>query len=121
MKAMGILLLLSLALFCFSAHLPGVDRDCQQVLGKRISPALPRYRRVHVSCRPDTSVSRVACKDKDKDKPDCSEFKDSGTFCTRESNPHCGDDGMTYGNLCAFCKAVEKSGGKLRLYHMGKC
>ncbi|XP_059568936.1 serine protease inhibitor Kazal-type 6 isoform X2 [Alligator mississippiensis] len=53
--------------------------------------------------------------------PDCSEFKDSGTFCTRESNPHCGDDGMTYGNLCAFCKAVEKSGGKLRLYHMGKC
>ncbi|XP_059568937.1 serine protease inhibitor Kazal-type 6 isoform X4 [Alligator mississippiensis] len=58
---------------------------------------------------------------KEEDKPDCSEFKDSGTFCTRESNPHCGDDGMTYGNLCAFCKAVEKSGGKLRLYHMGKC
>ncbi|XP_019331522.1 serine protease inhibitor Kazal-type 6 isoform X3 [Alligator mississippiensis] len=81
MKAMGILLLLSLALFCFSAHVAG----------------------------------------KEEDKPDCSEFKDSGTFCTRESNPHCGDDGMTYGNLCAFCKAVEKSGGKLRLYHMGKC
>ncbi|XP_019361612.1 PREDICTED: serine protease inhibitor Kazal-type 6-like [Gavialis gangeticus] len=119
MKAMGILLLLSLALFSFSAHLPGVDRGCQQVPGKRISPALPRYRRVHPSCRPDTSVSRVA--GKEENELDCSDFRDSGTYCTRESNPHCGDDGKTYGNLCAFCKAIERSGGKLRLHHMGKC
>uniref|UniRef100_A0A7M4F4Q5 Serine peptidase inhibitor Kazal type 6 n=1 Tax=Crocodylus porosus TaxID=8502 RepID=A0A7M4F4Q5_CROPO len=79
MEAMGILLLLSLALFSFS----GIYRCLLQI--------------------------------------DCSQFKDSGTYCTRESNPHCGDDGKTYGNLCTFCKAIERTRGKLRLHHMGKC
>ncbi|XP_073079275.1 serine protease inhibitor Kazal-type 6 isoform X1 [Manis javanica] len=52
---------------------------------------------------------------------DCSEFQDPNMFCTRESNPHCGSDGQTYGNRCAFCKAVVKSGGKISLKHYGKC
>ncbi|XP_048816825.1 serine protease inhibitor Kazal-type 6-like isoform X2 [Lagopus muta] len=51
----------------------------------------------------------------------CKEFLNRSVFCTRESNPHCGTDGMTYGNKCAFCKAVLRSGGKIRLKHMGKC
>ncbi|XP_010000296.1 PREDICTED: serine protease inhibitor Kazal-type 6-like [Chaetura pelagica] len=51
----------------------------------------------------------------------CKEFVNRSVFCTRESNPHCGTDGVTYGNKCAFCKAVLKSGGKIRLKHMGKC
>ncbi|KAF4015215.1 hypothetical protein G4228_006680 [Cervus hanglu yarkandensis] len=52
---------------------------------------------------------------------DCGEFKDPKVYCTRESNPHCGSDGQTYGNKCAFCKAVAKSGGKISLKHRGKC
>nr|XP_034960856.1 serine protease inhibitor Kazal-type 6-like [Zootoca vivipara] len=52
---------------------------------------------------------------------DCSEFDNNEPYCTRESNPHCGTDGQTYGNKCAFCKAVEKSNGSLGLLHMGRC
>ncbi|PKK21802.1 serine protease inhibitor Kazal-type 6 [Columba livia] len=51
----------------------------------------------------------------------CREFVERSVYCTRESNPHCGTDGVTYGNKCAFCKAVLKSGGKIRLKHLGKC
>ncbi|XP_068062138.1 serine protease inhibitor Kazal-type 6-like [Anomalospiza imberbis] len=51
----------------------------------------------------------------------CKEFVNRSVFCTRESNPHCGTDGVTYGNKCAFCKAVLRSGGKIRLKHLGKC
>ncbi|XP_006893816.1 PREDICTED: serine protease inhibitor Kazal-type 6 [Elephantulus edwardii] len=52
---------------------------------------------------------------------DCGEFRDPKVYCTRESSPHCGSDGQTYGNKCAFCKAVAKSGGKINLKHLGKC
>ncbi|XP_053521861.1 serine protease inhibitor Kazal-type 6-like [Artibeus jamaicensis] len=52
---------------------------------------------------------------------DCGEFQDAQVFCTRESNPYCGSDGQTYGNKCAFCKAMVKSGGKINLKHHGKC
>ncbi|XP_008930067.1 PREDICTED: serine protease inhibitor Kazal-type 6-like [Lepidothrix coronata] len=51
----------------------------------------------------------------------CKEFVNRSVYCTRESNPHCGTDGITYGNKCAFCKAVLRSGGKIRLKHLGKC
>ncbi|CAM9475024.1 serine protease inhibitor Kazal-type 6-like [Strix aluco] len=51
----------------------------------------------------------------------CREFINRNVYCTRESNPHCGTDGITYGNKCAFCKAVLRSGGKIRLKHLGKC
>ncbi|XP_054499100.1 serine protease inhibitor Kazal-type 6-like [Agelaius tricolor] len=51
----------------------------------------------------------------------CREFLNRSVYCTRESNPHCGTDGVTYGNKCAFCKAVLRSGGKIRLKHLGKC
>ncbi|NXW61808.1 ISK6 inhibitor, partial [Eurystomus gularis] len=51
----------------------------------------------------------------------CREFISRSVYCTRESNPHCGTDGVTYGNKCAFCKAVLRSGGKIRLKHLGKC
>uniref|UniRef100_A0A8C9AUD0 Serine peptidase inhibitor Kazal type 6 n=1 Tax=Phocoena sinus TaxID=42100 RepID=A0A8C9AUD0_PHOSS len=80
MKISGVLLLLSLALFCFYS---GVFSQGVQI--------------------------------------DCAEFQDPKVHCTRESNPHCGSDGRTYGNKCTFCKAMVKSGGKLSLKHHGKC
>ncbi|XP_065411238.1 serine protease inhibitor Kazal-type 12-like isoform X2 [Chrysemys picta bellii] len=58
---------------------------------------------------------------KDGGQFDCKEFMDDGMYCTRESNPHCGTDGMTYGNKCSFCKAVKRSQGSVRLEHLGKC
>ncbi|XP_045140656.1 double-headed protease inhibitor, submandibular gland-like [Echinops telfairi] len=57
----------------------------------------------------------------DESRVDCGEFRDPKVYCTRESNPHCGSDGQTYGNKCAFCKAVAKSSGKISLKHHGKC
>ncbi|XP_074865731.1 serine protease inhibitor Kazal-type 6-like [Carettochelys insculpta] len=54
-------------------------------------------------------------------KVDCREFMDDDMYCTRESSPHCGTNGMTYGNKCAFCKAVKKNQGNLGLKHLGKC
>nr|prf inhibitor,basic acrosin [Bos taurus] len=50
---------------------------------------------------------------------DCAEFKDPKVYCTRHSDPQCGSNGETYGNKCAFCKAVMKSGGKINLKHRG--
>ncbi|XP_074085527.1 serine protease inhibitor Kazal-type 6-like [Macrotis lagotis] len=52
---------------------------------------------------------------------DCGEFRDPKVYCTRESNPHCGSNGQTYGNKCSFCKAMVESGGKVTLKHQGKC
>ncbi|XP_074141261.1 serine protease inhibitor Kazal-type 6-like [Sminthopsis crassicaudata] len=54
-------------------------------------------------------------------KVDCGEFKDPKVYCTRESDPHCGSNGQTYGNKCSFCKAMVESGGKVMLKHQGKC
>ncbi|XP_049987130.1 serine protease inhibitor Kazal-type 6 [Alexandromys fortis] len=55
------------------------------------------------------------------EKINCGEFRNPNIFCTRESDPLCGSDGLTYGNKCAFCKALAKSSGKINLKHRGKC
>ncbi|XP_044882267.1 ovomucoid-like [Mauremys mutica] len=72
-----------------------------------------------------SAVANGAAIDQNKDEEcpqvDCKEFMDDGMYCTRESDPHCGTDGMTYGNKCSFCKAVKKSQGSIRLKHLGKC
>ncbi|XP_036736424.2 serine protease inhibitor Kazal-type 6-like [Manis pentadactyla] len=105
MKISGVSLLLSLALFCFlSGDFSQGGQDKRGWI-TRSEGQLPR-KGVLRRC-----LFHV----------DCSEFQDPNVFCTRESNPHCGSDGQTYGNRCAFCKAVVKSGGKISLKHYGKC
>nr|XP_020835562.1 serine protease inhibitor Kazal-type 6-like [Phascolarctos cinereus] len=96
MKATGAFVFLSLALFCFFSGL-GIS--------------------LFVFCAfvfPDVTSQGGG-------KVDCGEFRDPKVYCTRESNPHCGSDGQTYGNKCSFCKAMVESGGKVTLKHQGKC
>nr|XP_056703497.1 serine protease inhibitor Kazal-type 6-like [Euleptes europaea] len=51
---------------------------------------------------------------------DCSKYMDNTSNCSRESEPVCGTDNVTYGNRCAFCKAAR---GKtnLAVRNMGRC
>ncbi|KAF6083101.1 serine peptidase inhibitor Kazal type 6 [Phyllostomus discolor] len=105
MKISGVFLLLSLALFCFfSGVFSQGEQDKRAGItrseGRRPRKGGLRWRLFQV---------------------DCGEFQDPQVFCTRESNPYCGSDGQTYGNKCAFCKAMVKSGGKINLKHHGKC
>ncbi|XP_014649932.1 PREDICTED: serine protease inhibitor Kazal-type 6-like [Ceratotherium simum simum] len=105
MKISGVFLLLSLALFCFFSGVfsqGGQDKRgwITSSEGRMLRKGGLRRRLAHI---------------------DCGEFRDPKVFCTRESDPHCGSDGQTYGNKCSFCKAVVKSGGKINLKHRGKC
>ncbi|XP_036900914.1 serine protease inhibitor Kazal-type 6 [Sturnira hondurensis] len=105
MKISGVFLLLALALFCFFSGVFSQGEQDKRAGITRSEGRLPgksglRWRLFQV---------------------DCGEFQDAQVFCTRESNPFCGSDGQTYGNKCAFCKAMVKSGGKINLKHHGKC
>nr|XP_056719940.1 ovomucoid-like [Euleptes europaea] len=41
--------------------------------------------------------------------------------CTHDYRPHCGTDGITYSNKCAFCNAYVRHRGRLSLRHKGVC
>ncbi|XP_069892104.1 serine protease inhibitor Kazal-type 6-like [Dipodomys merriami] len=105
MKAAGVLVLLSLALFCMFSGVFSQGRQDKRGWITRSEGRMPgrgglRSRLFQINC---------------------DEFRDPKIFCTRESNPHCGSDGQTYGNKCSFCKAMAKSNGKINLKHHGAC
>ncbi|XP_020010408.1 serine protease inhibitor Kazal-type 6-like isoform X1 [Castor canadensis] len=105
MKISGVFLLLSLALFCIFSGVFSQEGKDKRGWITRSEGRMPgkgglRNRLFQINC---------------------DEFRDPKVFCTRESNPHCGSDGQTYGNKCAFCKAMAKSNGKISLKHHGAC
>ncbi|KAM9253261.1 serine protease inhibitor Kazal-type 6 isoform 2-T2 [Dugong dugon] len=126
MKISGVFLLLSLAVFCFFSGVfsqGGQGESFQQSWKINITTPLlkmKKFKQRAVKCLYKV-IKLIRGRGKTEAQVDCDEFLDPKVFCTRESNPHCGSDGHTYGNKCAFCKAVVKSGGKISLKHHGKC
>ncbi|KAM7163151.1 serine protease inhibitor Kazal-type 6-like [Macrochelys suwanniensis] len=107
MKTTGFFVLLGLSLFFFSA-------ESRRITCSHRAPSSQAEPLTLGPAPPDVANGDGA-------QIDCKEFMDDGMYCTRESNPHCGTNGMTYGNKCAFCKAVKRSQGSIRLKHLGSC
>uniref|UniRef100_A0A4X1T483 Kazal-like domain-containing protein n=1 Tax=Sus scrofa TaxID=9823 RepID=A0A4X1T483_PIG len=49
---------------------------------------------------------------------ECTQYSE---ICTMEYLPHCGSDGVVYGNKCSFCNAAVKSRGTLFFVKYGLC
>ncbi|XP_051505720.1 serine protease inhibitor Kazal-type 1-like [Myxocyprinus asiaticus] len=50
----------------------------------------------------------------------CSESDNNG-LCSREYNPVCGDDGITYSNECMLCWDNSVRNQKVKVMFEGKC
>ncbi|XP_019063406.1 serine protease inhibitor Kazal-type 10-like [Fukomys damarensis] len=51
----------------------------------------------------------------------CKKYAAVPYLCTREMDPVCGTDDITYSNRCVFCTKKLQSKGKLGFLHGGNC
>ncbi|KAG9272776.1 trypsin inhibitor ClTI-1 isoform X1 [Astyanax mexicanus] len=51
--------------------------------------------------------------------PDCVKYRD--LKCTREFDPVCGDDGITYSTECVLCLENRNRNQHVKVMHQGPC
>ncbi|KAG7465013.1 hypothetical protein MATL_G00171660 [Megalops atlanticus] len=51
--------------------------------------------------------------------PWCEKYEDG--MCSRQYDPVCGDDGVTYSTECVLCQHNKNRDAKIRIRHSGEC
>nr|XP_010342820.1 ovomucoid-like [Saimiri boliviensis boliviensis] len=66
----------------------------------------------------DTVTSRLP---DNRKPPDCKAYGQLPFYCTREYEPVCASNGISYGNECMFCLEVRKNKPSLTFEHWSEC
>ncbi|XP_069932372.1 ovomucoid [Oryctolagus cuniculus] len=53
--------------------------------------------------------------------PDCNRYSESLHSCRKMYVPICASNDFTYGNVCAFCKAIRHTNNGISFKHYGPC
>lgn len=134
MKSITAFALLALAATTWAVSPPeiGVEVDCTKYGGKGASVACTRewkpicgidqktYSSECIFCflSQERGLELRKLHDGECRQVECTQYSE---ICTMEYLPHCGSDGVVYGNKCSFCNAAVKSRGTLFFVKYGLC